>query len=596
MVATSAWGCFVPAIDNDATRAADTLAASGRPRVLLTALGVRPQQTSYAIGGAAAQAEHAPLALIELLGSTERPCRVIALVTASARAKSWVGFEASCGKLGISCSALDIPEGQSTADISGALGTIANAIPEDCELILDLTHGYRYLPFLFYPLSLYLAAFRGIRVVSAWYGKFEGSAADVPKPLIRLDPLLQLPEWLHAVRVFVETGATAALAERFEALAGPQRGPPTKAAKALREFSLAYELGLPLELGIAAGKLCHVLQGMPLEEMVALDLPLADSLGQRIVAAADPYRFAPGTGMENGSGRSGWKQSFTLTQAELQRQAALVDVYLQRNQLGQALALMREWLVSLGALYRDKDECWLVRSERLVIERELGALLRLSTQPGALDADQKWWAQFWGRLGKRRNALAHPGMSKEVVAMTDANIAELKNEWDRIKDASDAWARFGGGGGRLLVSPLGRSPGVLYSALIATEPSALLVLCSAETRDQATAALERSGFSGEVTCVEMRDPLAGFDEIESLRGQAVSALLAADDVVVNLTGGTTLMGIVVQRLFERARELQRPSRRLLLTDGRPPAEQLHDPWQASPVRWLDPEDNSGVAE
>lgn len=591
----------MPAIDHKAALAGTTASAISRPRVLLTALGVRPQQTNYAIGEATAQAEHAPLALIELLGPTERPCQVIALVTASARGKSWSGFEASCLKLEIACSALDIPEGQSPADISDALSKIADAIPEDCELILDLTHGYRYLPFLFYPLSLYLAAFRGVRVVSAWYGKLEGGAAEAPKPLIRLDPLLRLPEWLYAVRVFVETGATAALAARFEALAnaldaGPQRGPPSKAAGALREFSQAYELGLPLELGIAAGKLCSVLQESPLAAMTVLDLPLAGSLGQCIVAAAEPYRFAADSGLEDGGGRGNWKQSFTLTQAELQRQAALVDLYLQRNQPGQALALMREWLVSLGALYRGKAGRWLDRKERLAVERELGALLRLSKQPGALDDEQMQWAQFWDRLGKRRNALAHPGMSTEVVAMKDAELAPLRTTWDRIKDAGEAWARFGGGGGRLLVSPLGRSPGVLYSALVVTKPSALLVLCSSDTRDQVTTAIAQSGFSGVVTCVEMQDPLAGFDEIESLRGQAGSVLLAADEVVVNLTGGTTLMGIVVQRLFERTRELQRPSRRLLLTDGRPPAEQLHDPWQASGCRWLDPEDSNGVAE
>ena len=58
-----------------------------------------------------------------------------------------------------------------------------------------------------------------------------------------------------------------------------------------------------------------------------------------------------------------------------------------------------------------------------------------------------------------------------------------------------------------------------------------------------------------------------------LISDSLEHLVAANEVFVNLTGGTTLMGLLAQRIGEEARRLGRSVRRFGLVDRRSPAEQ-----------------------
>jgi hypothetical protein len=85
----------------------------------------------------------------------------------------------------------------------------------------------------------------------------------------------------------------------------------------------------------------------------------------------------------------------------------------------------------------------------------------------------------------------------------------------------------------------------------------------------------------------MQDPFNGADEIEGMKQQARQICLNADEVLANLTGGTTLMGVVVQTLCEQARDDQRPCWRFGLTDKRSLEKQKQNPWIESELFWLD---------
>jgi hypothetical protein len=56
---------------------------------------------------------------------------------------------------------------------------------------------------------------------------------------------------------------------------------------------------------------------------------------------------------------------------------------------------------------------------------------------------------------------------------------------------------------------------------------------------------------------------------------------------VNITGGTTLMGLTAEKLASKARELPCEVRRLGLIDSRPPEQQRTDPYQEGEPLWLD---------
>jgi hypothetical protein len=67
----------------------------------------------------------------------------------------------------------------------------------------------------------------------------------------------------------------------------------------------------------------------------------------------------------------------------------------------------------------------------------------------------------------------------------------------------------------------------------------------------------------------------------------------AQEVTINLTGGTTIMGLAISAIANEAQRLARDVRRFGLVDRRPPNEQDADPYRAGDVFWLDPRGTYG---
>ncbi|MGO9113610.1 MAG: TIGR02221 family CRISPR-associated protein [Thermoguttaceae bacterium] len=580
---------------------------TARPHILLTALGNRATPTRYELNGRPADAPLAPLALLKLLDADALPGRVIALVTRKAKESTWVPLtEGVQEALGVSAEAVDIPDGCNADEIREILQSVAQRIPAGCYLTLDVTHGYRHFPFVVYALAVYLQSLRDVTIRGAWYGMLEGSA-EGPKPLIDLRPLLELPEWFHAVRVFRETGTATPIAERLNNIAEQIR----QRAKAsghdhtlhaearslknlsdeMRALSYAYGAGLPLELGMSASRV-HTGLTADTPTGVRQSLPLADQLWELIEEAVAPYRFhgqPPKGGL--------WKKDVKLDEAELERQARLGDRYFERNQLPLALGLMREWIVS-WQMQRDQiDSDWLPHKHRQPFEGRLGALANLAKKEarealGGIEMSdcEKDWASFLSLVQTRRNAFHHHGMDNQAVEVSIQDLESVRERWQRLRDGTSTIPAIGCGKGRLLISAQGNNRGVLFSAIKNTSPDRCLVICSRESQGTVAEAAAMAGFHAAIEKFVFEDPFAGIAEIKNrLLAESGRVLLEADDIVANLTGGTTMMGLAVGRLIDEARKLDRQTRRFALIDKRPPDEQRDNPYVVGEMHWIDEE-------
>ena len=76
-------------------------------------------------------------------------------------------------------------------------------------------------------------------------------------------------------------------------------------------------------------------------------------------------------------------------------------------------------------------------------------------------------------------------------------------------------------------------------------------------------------------------------EIKRLAKDARGHFIGATEVFVNVTGGTTLMGLAAEELAATARSLACPVRRFGLIDRRAPERQDADPYCAGEPFWLD---------
>ena len=118
-----------------------------------------------------------------------------------------------------------------------------------------------------------------------------------------------------------------------------------------------------------------------------------------------------------------------------------------------------------------------------------------------------------------------------------------------------------------------------------------LVICSRETEGMIHTASQRAGYAGEVKPLILEDPYGGRAEIERLVEFARRSFVGAGEVFVNVTGGTTLMGLAAEALAGAARKLACPVRRFGLIDRRPPEQQDANPYQTGEPFWLDSTEN-----
>lgn len=587
--------------------------------ILLTSLGTQAKSTTYEWGGQKATADLAPLALVQLLDQSQRPNHVVAMVTDGAGTTTWPVFEKGiCTALGFPPQSVLIPDGRNSDETREILEKVAKTIPEGTALTLDVTQGFRHFPFIFYALALYLTSLRGVEIRGAYYGMVE--TAD-PKPIIDLQPLLELPKWFHAVRMFRDQGTTEPIAQLIQPLANrlneqvselgkkigqlskcgdkaalkadlvERKKSKTKAANLianpvdyLKKHAFAYESALPLELGKASQQLKASIGQLDPKKFDGLP-PLVKELTNTIASVATESAFT--TAPANGE----WKKNVTLDNNELKRQAQMIDLYLERDQLPLAVGLMREWVVS-WAILKCGDSCeigkWLGSKVRSRYERRLGALGAFARGGITITDEQQKFGTFWNQLtDSLRNVLHHHAMREDALEQPPSSLKSVREFWNQLKVGKIDLPALGGGGGRLLLSPQGTRPGVLFSALKVTKPYRCLVVCSAKSASSIPCAVAHAEFKGTCEKIQLDNPLGGFDEIDDSAARVRQRLLDADEVVANMTGGTTLMGLVIQRLAEEAQRLDRPVRRFALIDRRPPAEQDSKPFVQGDHHWLD---------
>ena len=588
-----------------------TYQPSDAPHILLTSLGMQAIKTTYKWKEKTVEADLAPLALVQLLEESQLPNHVVTVATQGAKRETWQLFRAGiCKTLKFSPELVEIPDGNSTEEIRRILESVANRIPEGADLTLDVTQGFRHFPFIFYALVLYLTSLRGVKIRGAYYGMIEGTPKDAPKPIIDLQPLLELPEWFHAVRMFRDYGTTNPIADRLQPLAdmlnqetrrlfnvgdketGKEHSEQLKQVKhsvsSLEKHAFAYESALPLELGKASKMLVNSIQELPAIDNLGLP-PLLTKLVKTVVDAAEESAFEEPTSKDGN-----WKAVIRLDKDELERQARMIDLYLDRGQIPLATGLMREWVVS-WAIWKsgetEEHEDWLNNKVRQRYERRLGAIgafARDSESRSTITPEQQEFGNFWNQLTDAlRNAFHHHGMRPEALEKPPSSLKTVRCFWNELKKDCIDMPLLGGGGGKLLISPHGTRPGALFSALKIAEADTCLVICSDLSASSVPEAAKHADFAGCIDQIRIDDPQGGFDEIDEITQQARQYLLSADEVVANMTGGTTLMGIVVQQLVEEAQKLDRPVRRFVLIDRRRPEDQASNPFVEGASCWLD---------
>ncbi|MFZ5952057.1 MAG: hypothetical protein ACOYXC_15220 [Candidatus Rifleibacteriota bacterium] len=139
---------------------------------------------------------------------------------------------------------------------------------------------------------------------------------------------------------------------------------------------------------------------------------------------------------------------------------------------------------------------------------------------------------------------------------------------------------------KVLISPLGASKGLLFSALNILKPSLVIVLTSHEFAKAAEEVFELTGQKNKVILI-MKDVYTGFSETENLISEASEFFLNSDSIIINLTGGTTAMQWIMQAIYENLKNKKHFVRRVAFIDRRDAVEQRKSPYVIGEIFEID---------
>ncbi|MEW6280917.1 MAG: CRISPR-associated protein Csx20 [Candidatus Eremiobacterota bacterium] len=328
--------------------------AQERPAVFLSCLGTTNyRELAYSSGN---EPEH-PTRFVQIARLRALQARRVdlhaacVLVTAKARQMNWEdfphpagvtplpgpgttvkGLQSALAEAGLSANAVDIPDGATETEFWEIFGRVAEQIPEDADVYVDLTHGFRTLPVLVLLALEYVQKAKGASIRELTYGADRAEQNGVA-PTWNLAPFLILREWVIALSSFLQDGDTRPLARKTLEIrrALKQNMPPAlaKLPKAFEQFGEAVIKCHSPSVGMLAAhlrNLAHEAQEEVAHHVAVKPLGLILSKVQQALAdfPADP----------------------TTGAGHLKAQAAAVRWCLRHRLAMQAVTFLREALVT----------------------------------------------------------------------------------------------------------------------------------------------------------------------------------------------------------------------------------------------------------
>ena len=410
---------------------------------LLTFIGVgHYQPTAYTWWDQEFVSAYAPVATCHFL----KPDAVTVFVTEKAQEEIYPAFEASLAP-GLNVQRVPVPLGQNEAELWDIFGRVSGAVKPGEEVAFDITHGLRSFPLLGLLVAAFLRAGLGMPLRAVMYGAFDVRDQSVTPnrtPMFDLSPMLELLEWAVAADRYNKTGDARFLASllntqrKLMALAAGddkarlvEAGAVGGLADALTEVSQSLRLIRPYRAMERVAHLPHrIRQARPVLERGGAASPFG------LLLESVERSFLP-LGLETPA-------SSRRVAESLRRQRVMIGWYIEREQLVQAVTLMREWLVSWVMVQFGYLDC-LDRDERTHAEEALNvdahAMIRAKTAgrpfaPVALAAisQAEPLAKLWANVIDIRNDLDHAGMRRSPGKPEDliASIKECVEHLDSL--------------------------------------------------------------------------------------------------------------------------------------------------------------------
>jgi CRISPR-associated DxTHG motif protein len=303
-------------------------------------------------------------------------------------------------------------------------------LSENDEVVFDITHGFRSLPFLVFLFSAYLKVAKKVKIASVLYGVLEKKKpSDNPDiegivPVIQLKSFVSMLDWMSATQRFVDLGDGNGLVKLLQGLTiadASLRELVDQMAEAIEMVSDALIYIRPIEVMSAAAQLHELIPkidiaGRTLPELQPL-LLLSKQIDEKYakLALAEP---------KNNSNRF----------KNLSRQLEIIGWYQTHRQEIKSIVLARELFVSILAYWLRKNPFnKTIRNQaQYILNQHHDMIIRNKNCQKMNDdfsiyPDKIALFEIWKQVGDPRNDYAHTGLLQN-----SRSIADLKAETDSI--------------------------------------------------------------------------------------------------------------------------------------------------------------------
>ncbi|QAV33178.1 CRISPR-associated protein, TM1812 family [Fervidobacterium changbaicum] len=488
-----------------------------------------------------------PLALVEFFKSQGKDLEVIFFLTRGA----YETFQKEqvkefCESRGISVKIVDISEDEKVADF---VKKIIPRVQDGDEVILDVTHSFRMLPMMALIISLYLKELKQIQV-KIIYGKYDRDIKTT-----RCTDITEMSEtidWIYGTKLFTNYGFATQLSELIK-----------KQNEKYYKNNHKKNADRPTKLGILSDDLTKVSESIRLGSIQLIRNSLSkffkdisDEKLKRDVSEFVPH-FAPlfEKLVERYKAFHIENESLILNEEELKSEAELVKFYVQTGDYGMALRLAREYIKNVLLYKMGKHDEFLNISERE----------SLPVKSNVLFDARNHFAHFgFNNLPVSPDKI-RAALNDLIEKIENGNLDVFFNEFTPEKNL------------KAILTPLGTTQGALYTVLKNYNADLLVILTSEEGNKLVDEIVEKSEFRGEVRTIIIKDPFSGVTEIRDILSKAENYLENAREIIVNITGGTTFMTYIIERIRDRIR-YGKSIKSVIAFDERPYDEQRKNPY------------------
>ena len=375
--------------------------------ILLSFLGIgKYQPVTYRVNGQVAQPS---IFIAHALAEIFEPEKVLIVRTKAAFEKFFEGKGLIEGEQTITDALADlsplveivpvpIPDGKSPEELWAMFQAITEAVPEDCELILDVTHGFRSQPMLALAAAVYLQVVKNVTIKHIFYGAFDAKDETGVAPAFDLMPFMELIQMAQGFDYYLNRGDARPLAAMMKKL--------TIEGVDMRIIGQIRNLGKDLELlstSYALIRTSEILEKalhFTLKKSPAIESPMAGPFLHLIeLAKARNEQVAAANGE-------------VFTQDGIRAQGEVISRYLLAGQYQQAVTLAREVMVSSVCLAHGFDP--LMNREQA--EQILNEIAPENNPKEAYPIEKsgksydRETAKIWGNLRDIRNDPNHAAM------------------------------------------------------------------------------------------------------------------------------------------------------------------------------------------